>query len=327
MKVDKNLFIKYGVDCKRYAEFIESLVDGEGRSSHHVYPVAVFGEREEIIHITPEHHTMAHVLLAIDCDGIDMTLEVSKLVRGAKIRVGLDSDFEVPSCYKETLKRLIKEASSVTAANQWRDSEVKEKMKSSISISKREKFQNEEYRNELIPKYSKAQKDLWKDPSYRESQKAAMKAGWSDEDKRKKQSESVRAKFNTPEMKERFSKLAKERCSDEEYKKKVSESKKNPLVKKKYSYYHLWKHLVKLAEGNYPLDHLFSDKSVGKLNLLFNYFEYLLEALEIDSNIIQKYKKLYPKTEKPFSEDLVAWSRMTDSEWSLVKEYLNKTLS
>ena len=167
---------------------------------------------------------------------------------------------------------------------------------------------------------------MWKDPEYRENQIAALRAGWG-EDSRKRQSDSKKVKYNTPEMKDKLSRAAQKRCSDSDYIERIKETKKTPMVRKKYAFFHLWEHLVKLSKDNLPLDYCFSRKSKGKLNLMFNYFEYLLEALGISPEIINKYKELYPKTEQPFSEDLVVWSKMTDSEWIQVKEYLNNILS
>lgn len=325
MKVNKELFSQFGIDCSRYSEFIESLEDGEGNSVHHIYPKALFSS-DDVIHITSEHHTMAHVLLALDCSEAPITPETSKIIGGARARLCFDKDTVIEPELLEKVKRVIQKSKSLNAKIQWSDTETKEKMINSIKSTKQEQFKDSEYRRAVIPKYREAQIKVWKDPVYRESQIAALRAGW-DEDSRKRQSESKKKRYNTPEMKDKLSKAAKNRCSDSDYIERIKETKKTPEVRKKYAFFRLWEHLVKLSKNNLPLDYCFSRRSKGKLNLMFNYFVYLLEALGISLEIINKYKELYPRTEQPFSEDLVVWSKMTDSEWIQVKEYLNKTLS
>lgn len=326
MKVNKELFSKFGIDCKRYSDFIESLEDGEGKSAHHIYPRALFNS-DEVIHITNEHHTMAHILLALDCSEAPLTPEIAKIIRGARARINFDKETVIEPELLEKVTLIIQKSVSLTTKIQWSNSETKEKMINGIKSTKQEQIKDSEYQRTVIPKYRKAQIELWKDPVYRENQIAALRAGWG-KDSRKRQSDSKKVKYSTLEMKDKLSKAAQKRCSDSDYIERIKETKKTPMVRKKYAFFHLWEHLVKLSKDNLPLDYCFSKASKGKLNLMFNYFGYLLEALGISPEIINKYKELYPpRTEQPFSEDLVVWSKMTDSEWIQVKEYLNKILS
>ena len=127
MKVNKELFSKFGIDCKRYSDFIESLEDGEGNSVHHIYPKALFNS-DEVIHITREHHTMAHILLALDCSKAPITPETSKIIGGAEARLCFDKETVIEPELLEEVRQVVQKAKSLKVKIQWSNSETREKM-------------------------------------------------------------------------------------------------------------------------------------------------------------------------------------------------------
>ena len=295
MKVDRRLFEEKGLKCDRYADFIDSLDKDFSKGNHHVYPKSVFLDNRELISLTPEDHTRAHLYLAEDNLDLERTKEVIQILGGIVTRysMGYVKNKDNPDRWTWYLEDL-------------------------------EYFHKNFPENFISEISSGLSKILWSDPVKKEEHKLLYRKGWDNESLRKWKSQQMRECYSKPEMKVKLSKAAKDRMTPE-VKQKIKDTKNRPeYIKRRHMLrcFHILKETPSRGVSIQDVIYQREWKDKEYKGMMFHYFSYFLKELGMTDNTIKWYQSKFEKPEFPYSEELEVHRWIDPTDYELMSNFV-----